>query len=164
MGRRLVDMIGIYMLPINSNVAFLIDKDDYNLVSQFKWYRVKDHNGSDYFRYQASAKINGILKTFPLHRLVMNFPTNLVDHINRDTSDNRKSNLRETSRMVNSTNCKMHKTNKTGYRGVCKRGGKFISQISVNGKKIYLGIFENLQDAVDSYQSAIKKYKPFMDL
>ena len=156
--------IGVYIKCSNVNEHILIDREDYEKVAKFKWHKAKDHNGNNYFRYQTSMKMDNKRKTVPIHRFILDFPQGLVDHINRDTSDNRKCNLRVTSREVNSTNCKLPITNKTGVRGVCKRGNKFIAQISVKNQKIYLGIYKDIEEAKIAYIEAIKKYKPFIDI
>ena len=49
-------------------------------------------------------------------------------------------------------------TNTTGFNGVCKDGKKFRAQISINGKKKYLGRFTRARDAAMAYDKAIVKY------
>lgn len=47
---------------------------------------------------------------------------------------------------------------KSGYKGVCKSGNKWVSQIYINGKIIYLGRFETPELANETYQTAKLKY------
>lgn len=83
-----------------------------------------------------------------------------IDHINGDKSDNRISNLRLATRMVNMQNSSKSKLNKTGITGVHIRAdtGKFSSEIMVDYKKISLGCFDNIFDAACARKSAERLY------
>lgn len=84
------------------------------------------------------------------------FPEGQIDHINGDRSDNRISNLRCVSNQENSRNQRRRVTNKSGHQGVCwhKRFNKWISQIRVDGRYVYLGLFSDLQKAVEARKAA----------
>lgn len=75
----------------------------------------------------------------------------LVDHINLNPLDNRKCNLRIADKSKNAINCDIRANNKSGFTGVSfnKIIGKWRAYISINGKRIELGHFENLKDAVE---------------
>ena len=77
-----------------------------------------------------------------LHREVMN-PADgaVVDHINGDKVDCRKSNLRVCTQQENSYNARVRSDNKSGVRGVYfdNSRGAWSSQITVNKKTISLG-------------------------
>lgn len=94
-----------------------IDKDDYDRVSQYKW-TLAIHDKD--IRIIASSPE---LKRVGLHQFILenNDSTKVIDHINQDPLDNRKQNLRITSRSVNSTNAKARAENKSGIRGVYRR-------------------------------------------
>lgn len=78
----------------------------------------------------------------------------VVDHINGNGCDNRLSNLRLLSYSENSANAKISKRNTSGFRGVSKRGSKWVATIGVNGKKKYLGSFSDILDAAREYNRA----------
>jgi hypothetical protein len=90
-------------------------------------------------------------------------PSSYVDHVNRIRTDDRISNLRLASANENSQNRKMNSKNKSGISGVSwhKRTSKWTAQIMVNGEKIYLGIFETIEDAAAARSSAKEKYHTF---
>ena len=73
----------------------------------------------------------------------------VVDHINRNPLDNRKSNLRIVTRSVNSINTKLHKSNTTGVRNVHidKNTGRYRARIKRNGKMIHIGMYKTLEEA-----------------
>lgn len=75
-----------------------------------------------------------------------------IDHINGDRSDNRIDNLREVTHQQNGFNAKA--------KGYCfhKKSNKFMSKITLNGKAIYLGIFNTEEEARQAYLDAKKKY------
>ena len=131
----------------------LIDKEDAHLISRglslskagaFLYVRIKPNK-----RY--------------LHRTVTNAPSNMVvDHINRNTLDNRKDNLRIVTIQGNLRNQK-RPNNKTGTTGVSVHieDGKmrgYQASIKINYKKIYLGFFKKLEDAIKVRREAEKKY------
>lgn len=98
-------------------VSTLINATDYNKISKYKWTFRIDNNG-DYRICSTSSELYGQdLSTWLLNG------TNdmVVDHINRDTLDNRRENLRLVSRSINSTNAKARIESKTNIRGVYKR-------------------------------------------
>lgn len=94
---------------------------------------------------------------FQLHRLAWlyvygEFPSGFIDHINHDRADNRISNLRIASRAQNGMNQKIHRDNRTGFKGVTKAGNRFAAQIRVNGKMKHIGNFATPQEAADAYK------------
>ena len=70
-----------------------------------------------------------------------------IDHINGDVTDNRIENLRETSLAQNQHNRKLGVDNKSGKKGVSwhKVAKKWVVQLQVNGKKMYLGVFDDVE-------------------
>jgi len=85
----------------------------------------------------------------------------VVDHINTDSLDNRKANLRLATYSQNSCNSRRDKSNTySRFRGVSfsKRKGKWFAAIRANGKKIWLGYFENELDAAKVYDNAAREY------
>ena len=104
-------------------------------------------------------------KTQSLHRFVASRMLGrdlehheFVDHINGNTLDNRRSNLRVCTHKQNTRNSKLSKANRTGYKGVAFRKGNWIAEISPDGKKVYLGRFASAIDAAIAYNIAAKKY------
>lgn len=104
----------------------------------------------------------GGTKQFKLYHLIMGTPLQgyVVDHINHDTLDNRKSNLRIITRDQNQQNRSgAAKHNSVGIRGVTihKKSGKYRARIK--GK--HLGLFENKEDAEKAVRTAIENHMPY---
>lgn len=81
-----------------------------------------------------------------LHRFIMDAKENqYIDHINHNTLDNRKDNLRVLSNKENLTNRNgKNNNNKSGYRNVCwvNKEHKWLVQLQVDGVSTVLGRFE----------------------
>lgn len=92
-----------------------------------------------------------------LHRYVVNAKKgDHVDHINCNTLDNRKSNLRICTLAENSRNISKKINNNSGYKGVCynKRCKKYVSYITLNKKRFHLGYFDDPKDGAIAYNKA----------
>lgn len=131
-------------LPIKSRnkiIGYLkIDNDDFKSLS-------KRSININKYGYPVTT-ING--KSIRIHRFVMKAKSGeVVDHIFHDKFDARKSQLRIVDQLVNNGNRKISKTNKSGFRGVCKtRNGKsYRSYVFHKGKEIYCGTFDTAEEA-----------------
>jgi len=94
-----------------------------------------------------------------LHRLIMDAPTDMVvDHINGDTLDNRKQNLKIITLAENNKNMRQRVDNISGVSGVYyeKSSGLYVAEIQVNNKKIYLGRYNTLLHAKIAREGAQK--------
>lgn len=130
------------------------------------WLRCGDLAGSATKDGAVRIKIDGRL--YLAHRLAWlyfygDWPERCIDHINRDRSDNRISNLRLASRVENGQNSNVQKNNKSGVTGVYWRSDRHAwrAEITVNKKKIILGSYQNKCDAINARSKAEEKFFPF---
>ncbi len=101
------------------------------------------------------VELNG--KCLKIHRLVaLHFLPNVnndkyVDHRNNNRKDNTISNLRYCSNKENCYNASLSKKNTSGTKGVyfSKSMNRWCAQINFNGKRIYLGCYKRIEDAID---------------
>lgn len=83
----------------------------------------------------------------------------VIDHINGIKTDNRIENLRSVDQKTNVENVvKPRKHNQSGVLGAYKKSNKFQSRIRINGKNIYLGVFDTAQDASKAYLEMKRKH------
>lgn len=109
-------------------------------------------------------KINN--RSYRAHRLAWLYvygvmPDRQIDHMNGLRDDNRLSNLRLVNNSENQQNIfKIKSNNTSGYRGVSfeKNESKYRAEIMVDGKSIFLGRYDNAEDAGKAYQTAKIKY------
>ena len=83
-------------------------------------------------------------------------PASEIDHIDRNAKNNRWSNLREVPRRQNQLNTEKYKNNKSGFRGVHRRGTRWRAIISINGKNRHLGDFDTPDEAAAAWQVAVR--------
>lgn len=98
-------------------------------------------------------------KTVPLHRFIMGFPEDKsIDHINHNTLDDRKQNLKVCTHFENMQNKKVKAT--SGYVGVSyyPKRNRWVAKITVKRKTINLGTFDNLEDAIEARKEGEQKY------
>lgn len=153
------DKNNVSILEIKSKsfgkINIILDKDDYDrVVEAGKWCASKDRN-KFYFHHRINKK-----EKITLHRFLMGFPKGkYIDHINKNTLDNRKCNLRICSNGANLRNGLVRTNNKTGYTGVSiNRNNNFSARIRVNYKIIHLGTFSKLKEAIKARKVAELKY------
>jgi len=135
---------------------FLIDIEDLDKVLEYCW----TVNSRGYV--VSATRADKGKKGLRLHRYLMDCTDTklVVDHINHNPSDNRKTNLRVCTQQQNMFNQRPKKQNKTGVRGI-----RFIAQINkwetrfnFDGKERAVGYFDNLADAIALRKQYEEKY------
>lgn len=141
-------------IPLTRGLVTIVDDEDYERFRHFKWHATTGKNP------YAARCCHIAKKKFFLHNLIMGV-TELkreVDHINRQSLDNRRSNLRIATMAANAQNC-FHSHNTSGVKGVswCKVKRKWKMQIGRNAK--FQGYFETKEEAAMAYNKrAIELY------
>lgn len=104
-------------------------------------------------------------KNYLEHRLAWYFyygkfpnPKNHIDHINHQTDDNRIDNLREVTPLENSKN-RPRFDSRLDEAGIwwCKRRKRYISEITVNSKKVYQRSFVCIDEAINQRKAKLKE-------
>lgn len=135
-------------IPLTQGKVALVDAEDYEKLSDFKW----SYDG----RYaRRTDKEN---KKVYMHRVILEAGKGeIVDHINRNKLDNRKSNLRKASYQQNSSNSKLHRHNTSGYRGVYRWKNYWRAAVTYEGKQISCGYYETKEEAAQAYNEKARE-------
>jgi len=143
----------------------LVDDEDFEYLSQWKWYAIRTGRNMYATRNESSLQ----KKTIYMHReIIGNIENGFgVDHIDHNSLNNQRSNLRVASRAENLRNSRSGIGSSSKYIGVSfyKMYRKWRAQIMVNGKNKHIGYFESEIDAAKARdKSAIIHHKDFANL
>src|SRR5512146_1126738 len=119
-------------IPLQHGMVAVIDDEDFDLASTRKWYAIKPCHSSG---WMVCSHQRGLPFLY-LHRFILDAPRGMyVDHINHDTLDNRRCNLRLCTKQQNQCNQSHHKDSKSPYKGVHrhKRGKKWYASLYFKG-------------------------------
>jgi hypothetical protein len=159
------DVTAIFVRYKNENIEALIDTSDLQIVSEMKstW----SYTISSTHKYiQGIYYVNKQMYRVRMHRLVLGLNSDkkvFVDHINHNTLDNRKSNLRIVTNSQNLQNLRVRSNNKSGVRGVCyiKSRKKWIAEVRVDNKITRIGYYDSIGEAENAVIEARARMMPF---
>lgn len=148
----------IFIRKSNKTIEVIIDTEDLErVISIGSWHAIIDNTLQEpnYYvchRYNNKTDGAGCVK---LHRFIMNCPRDkVIDHINHNTLDNRKKNLRIVSHFENQQNLR---SNKSGVVGVHKRSrGNWVGKITKDNKT-YCKEFKTMEEAIEYRQYMYNK-------
>jgi len=151
--------MGVKKIRLTQGKFALIDEEDYERVSRFKWYWGSAGTTGGYASRATPRDCNGKQKGILMHRFILEAsPTQMVDHRNRKSLDNRRSNLRKCTRSQNNRNSK----GRGKYKGIRTetRGNqiRYQARIWYKNKRVCLGSFKTKKEAAEGYDKAAKKY------
>jgi hypothetical protein len=131
-----------FSTPAYPGMRVLVDDEDAAWISSRKWTPQPNGSGQNYF-----ASVKGRQKIV-LHREVARARFyEHVDHINGDTLDNRKANLRTCTAQQNTWNQTSHKRGNAYYRGVHNVNGRYKAMITAHGVTYNLGTYDAAEEA-----------------
>ena len=131
---------------MKNGASFIFDIKDMDIVKNHSWSISRGH---------VRTCVDG--RSVYLHQILLDTTCDTeIDHINGDKMDNRRCNLRFATHAQNNQNKGLRRDSTTGYKGVCfdKRSGKYIAYINANGKRTYLGYFDDKLSAAYAYDAA----------
>jgi len=150
---------------LNTELVALVDDSDYDIVSTYNWHL---HKSGHKFYAKTSIYNSGYQCSLYLHRLIMGVnPEFEIDHINGDSLDCQRSNMRVTNRTGNMRNKSPHRNGTSRFKGVSwhKATKKWTTCIYINKKQHTIGYFDNEIAAALAYNAyALEHYGEFAKL
>jgi len=140
---------GAKVIPLTQGKFAIVDADDYHRLVNYEWRCSMDGDSFYAFRRQG-RKARKIL----MHRQIMRAPKGLVvDHIDRNGLNNRKSNLRLCTPAQNARNRGPNRNSSSRYKGVSwkKDCNKWYVRIKYEGRSVYLGRYDDETEAATAY-------------
>jgi len=148
-------------IKLSQGLVTIVDREDEDLVA-LRWH-ARDGRGGKYYAGRW-LRIGARRQCESLHRVVIGRVVaqelDFVDHVNGDTLDNRRSNLRPATRAQNgqNTGARYVGASAGGLRGVSFHSprGRWCARIRVGGKQVSLGYFDNVIEAAIAYDNAAR--------
>lgn len=121
-------------IPLTQGKIALVDDEDYEYLMQWKWQAFYQQNTHSFIaRRMTSKRKEGERKSIIMHRIIMNAQKGqIIDHINHDTLDNRKENLRFCTHSENMQNRTIQSNNKARYKGIYWRKSRNCWEVRVH--------------------------------
>ena len=147
------------LLYLGNDTYTEVDDEDYYWLSQWNWNAIPIKNRLYVKRSKKKAPLKTDVKyEVFLHRVIMKCidPNLVVDHIDNNPVNNKKSNLRICTKAQNNRNTSSHKNSTSKYLGVTydKARSKWNAQLMVNGKRVLTKRFPTEIEAAKAYDAA----------
>lgn len=153
-------------VPLTQGKVAIIDAEDGDRVLAHKWHVLKSKNTFYAARHGKIAK--GKRQYVYMHRRILGLKKGkYCDHRNGNGLDNRRSNLRKCTKSENGGNTHARLGGSSRYKGIYwdKTRNKWVAQIKINNKRMYLGYSDNEIEATRIYNlAALKYFKQFANL
>jgi hypothetical protein len=160
--RAVITPIGpsISYVPLTKGLFSLIESWDAEDLGRFNWQAKPDSRKSHYYAARNDRDESGKRIKICIHQQLINPPTGWVaDHKNMNRLDNRRfGNLRLANNSQNAQNTRIRPANTSGFKGVCKKGNRWVAQIGRNSKRECLGYFLTPEEAHKAYCEAAELF------
>jgi len=134
----------------------LVDDADFERLNEHKWYAHWKPHTKSFYAVRHSKPKNGKRHVIRMHREILGLKRGDKlegDHINHDTLNNQRANLRAIT-------CQQNHWNRKDSKGYYwnKAAKKYHARIKLNNKDIHLGLFSTAEEAHNAYLQAKKQY------
>ncbi len=148
MPRRAASMVKTAQIPLRNGGFALVDAADYDDLARFNWRSVQGSKGKPYL-HRNVQNADGSRTYESMRRRLIGVPGLWVDHIDGDTFNNTRANLRLCTPSENARNRKAQAGSSSRFVGVTllKRNGKWQASIEVKGRHVHIGHFASETEA-----------------
>ncbi len=143
--------LNLAKIKLSKGYFAIVDDEDLEILFHYYWHVSGKRN------LYARTSLPRINTTILMHRLISRLhytDKRNIDHINHNSLDNRKKNLRIATCSQNSANRRPEKNNTSKYKGVTRNSGRWLAQIQTKGKNHNLGRYDIEEEAAKAYDSA----------
>jgi hypothetical protein len=161
---KLIKLTGKY--AVGEFEFVMVDDEDYEELNKYNWnltFATKNKKDGKIYEYtkpypQIQSRMN--YKLISMSRYIMKHPEGLVDHIDRNTLNNQKSNLRVVNKQNNSLNKKAVENTSSRFTGVYwdKKSEKWHVCVKKDRKTKHLGLFYSEIEAAEMRDLFMVKY------
>lgn len=147
-------------IPLTQGKVALVDDEDYEALAAHKWCAHKNRSGR-FYATRSKPRGTGVRGVIRMHAVVARTPAGMdTDHVDGDSLNNRRENLRVCTRAENMANRGKNKNNTSGFKGVFRfaqnRKSPWVAQIQKGGQSTYLGYFPTAEAAARAYDEAAR--------
>lgn len=152
------------IIPLSKGMVTIVDDEEFVFLNQWKWSASRSKTCPLYYAVRVQSR-NSVQTSILMHRVIMKADLwQLVDHRDRNSLDNRKSNLRITNKSGNGANSKVNSVNTSGFKGVSwdKKTSSWHAYITHNQRRFNLGYFDDKVEAALAYDlAAVMRFGEF---
>jgi len=143
-------------ISLTRGMFALVDDEDYEWLSQWKWYALRTRKNCFYVARQKNGK------TVLMHREILNLKKDQKiqgHHKNHNTLDNRRKNLEIVNNRENNSNKKYHSKHGVGIekKKDIRRQKPFRASVEINGKAKHIGYFTTAKKAQEARKEFLEK-------
>lgn len=152
------------ILPLTFGQVAYVSPHRFEELNRFKWSARWNKTTKGFYAVRKGPRIDGKRELILMHRLILGlerYDPRTGDHVDPSrTLDNTDDNLRIATKANQNCNQRRRADNTSGYKGVKlhPQTGKWMANIGVDGKRVYLGLFTTPELAHSAYCAAAAKY------
>jgi len=140
------------LIPLTQGQNAIVDTKDFDWLMRWNWQALWSRTTKSFYAHRWGNHM--------MHRAILKCGPREGDHINHNTLDNRRENLRKCTHFQNTRNTKIRSDNSSGFKGVSfhKVTDKWAAYGCVQGKIKHLGLFDSREDAARAYDTYAKMF------